>query len=618
VALTKVVFKPGINKEVTAYSAEGQWIDCDKVRFREGFPEKIGGWQRLSANTFLGTCRAIFGWATRGGVRLLGIGTNLKYYIASGGSYYDITPLRETTAVGGATFDATTGSPVITVTDVAHGASAGDFVTFSGAASLGGAITAPVLNREFQVVDVLTVDTYTINVGVNATAGDSGNGGGATVAAYQIHIGSITTEPIGGWGAGPWGGGAWGIGLPSLQALRIWNHANFGEDLIFGPRGGALYYWDSSVGTGTRGVLISGNDTPSLHLALIVSDVSRFVIALGANDIGSAVLDPMLVRWSDQEQYDFWTPAITNQAGGQPLSNGSRIVAGLQNRQEILIWTDTALYSMQYQGPPAVWGFQLMGENTSIASPQAAAVANGVAYWMGADKFYAYDGRVQTLPCSLRRYVFSDLERSQAEQIVCGTNEGFSEIWWHYPSAGSLTNNRYVIYNYAQGVWYHGTLTRTAWFYSALYGHPMAAVSNTIVEHEVGVDSNVTGVVEAIPAYINSAPADMGDGEQYTLINKVLPDMTFTGSSALNPRVTLELIPSKKPGSGYQSPRSVAGNSEGATVRSATVPVETFTEQLDIRVRGRLISLKLRSEDVGVMWQLGSPLFDARPDGKRG
>ena len=617
-ALSKLVFKPGINKEITALSAKGQWVDGDKVRFREGFPEKIGGWQRLSTQTFLGTCRGLFGWATRGAVRLLGIGTNLKYYIASGGAYYDITPIRASAPAGGVTFSATTGSPVITVTDVAHGANAGDFVTYSGAVSLGGAITAAVLNKEYQVVAVLTVDSYTINAGVNATAGDSGNGGAVAAAAYQIHIGSTTTEPIGGWGAGPWGGGAWGIGLPSLQSLRLWSHANYGEDLLFGPRGGPIYYWDSSVGTGSRGVLVSGNDTPVVQNGLIVSDVSRFVIALGANEIGGSAMDPMLVRWSAQEQYDFWTPAVTNQAGGQPLSNGSRIVMGLQNRQEILIWTDTGLYSMQYQGPPTVWGFQLMGENTSIISPQAAAVANGTAYWMGQDKFYMYDGRVQTLPCSLRRYIFEDINAEQLDQIVCGTNEGFSEIWWHYPSSGSATNNRYVIYNYLQGIWYHGTLTRTAWFDSALYGHPVAAVGNTIVEHEVGVDANTNGLVEAIPAYITSAPVDLGDGGSFTLINRVLPDMTFEGSTSLNPQATFELLPAKNAGSGYKSPRSVAGISAAPVVRSAAAPVEMFTEQLNIRVRGRQISLQVRSDAVGTMWQLGTPRVDGRPDGQRG
>lgn len=617
-AFNKVIFKPGINKEVTPYAAEGQWIDCDKVRFRAGFPEKIGGWQRLSTQTFMGTCRAIFGWATRGGLRLLGVGTNLKYYVAGNGVYHDITPLRSTTGVGDVTFDATSGSAVVVVMDVGHGASAGDFVTFSGAVSLGGAITAVVLNREYRVGTVLTVDSYTIDAGVNATAGDTGNGGAATVGAYQIPVGASTTAPISGWGAGPWGAGPWGVGTPGLQVLRLWNHANFGEDLIFGPRGGGLYYWDSSAGFGVRGVQLTGNDTPTSHLALIVSDVSRFVIALGCNDLTGPALDPMLVRWSDQEQPAFWTPAITNQAGGQTLSNGSRIITGRQNKQEILIWTDTALYSMQYQGPPAVWGFQLMGENTSIISTQAAAVSNGVAYWMGRDRFYRYDGRVQELPCSLQRFVFGDVNFSQIEQIVCGTSEGFNEIWWHYPSLGSLTNSRYVIYNYAQGVWYHGTLTRTAWFYSALYGHPMAAVDNTIVEHEVGVDSNVDGNVQPILSHIVSAPMAFGNGDQYTLINRVLPDMTFLGSATPSPQVTMELTPLKKPGSGYTSPRSQGGNSSGAVVRSAAAPVEIFTEQINLRVRGRMISLKVRSEDAGVMWQLGTPLTDARADGRNG
>ena len=617
-SLIPLAFKPGIIKEITPRSAQGQWVDCDKVRFREGFPEKIGGWQRMSSQTFLGTCRAIWSWATQGGIKLLGVGTNLKYYIASGGNYFDITPLRETTGAGDVTFSATDGSALIEVTDVGNAVSAGDFVTFSGAVSLGGAITADVLNREYQVQTALTADTYTILASVAANASDTGDGGAAVVGAYQIPVGATTTAPISGWGAGPWGEGAWGEGLPGVQALRLWNNANYGEDLVFGPRGGGIYYWDSSGGTGTRGVLVSGNDTPTAHLSLIVSDVSRFLIALGCNDLGEATLDPMLVRWSDQEQYDFWTPAVTNQAGGQPLSNGSRIVTGLQNRQEILIWTDTALYSMQYQGPPAVWGFQLMGENTSIISTQAAAVAGGVAYWMGKDKFFMYDGRVSTLPCSLRRFVFSDIDTEQSEQIVCGTNEAFSEIWWHYPSRGSSANNRYVIYNYAQGIWYHGTLARTAWLYSPLYGRPIAAVNNTLVEHEVGADSNTNGMIEPIAAYVHSAPAVLGNGDQFALVNRVLPDITFDGSSALNPQAVLELYPANNAGSGYRSPRSVGGSSAGTIVRSATAPVEAFTEQLNMRVRGRQIGLKLRSDAVGVMWQLGTPQVDAQPDGGRG
>ena len=616
--LIPLVFRPGINKEVTPYAAKGQWVDCDKVRFREGFPEKIGGWQRLSAQTFLGTCRGIFGWATRGAVKLLGVGTNLKYYIAKGGAYYDITPLRATTAAGGAVFAATDGSAVLTVTDAAHGAGIGDFVTFSGAVSLGGVIVADVLNAEFQIVTVPTVDTYTVLSPVTANASDTGDGGAAVVAAYQIPIGSTTTAPVTGWGAGAWGLGTWGNGTAGVLGLRLWSHSNYGEDLLFGPRGGAIYYWDSSVGTGTRGVLVSGNDTPTVHTMLLVSDASRFVIALGCNDIGSATLDTMLVRWSDQEQYDFWTPAITNQAGGLPLSTGSRIIMGLQNRQEILIWTDTALYSMQYQGPPTVWGVQLMGENISIISPQAAAVSNGVAYWMGQDKFYVYDGRVQTLDCSLRRYVFSDLNSAQLEQIVCGTNEGFSEIWWHYPAAGSLTNNRYVIYNHAQKIWYAGTLTRTAWFDSSLYGRPVAAINNTIVEHEVGADSDTDGSVTPIEAYITSAPSDIDNGNQFLLINRALPDMTFTGSAALNPQATMTFYPANGSGSGRRSPASVGGNSEGTVVRSATAPVEAYTEQIDVRVRGRQISMEVRSADAGVMWQLGKPQVDGVPDGERG
>jgi hypothetical protein len=616
--LTKLQFKPGIQKEVTPYSSEGGWIACDKIRFRQGFPEKIGGWQRLSTSTFLGTCRALNEWTSLGGARFKGVGTNLKYYIESGGLYYDVTPLRATSSVGAVTFAATTGSSIITVTHTAHGALVNDFVTFSGAASLGGNITAAVLNANYQVLTVPTVDTYTIDVGVQANASDSGNGGASVVAAYEIRPGFAVPSPATGWGAGAWGAGAWGIGVVSLEPLRLWNHAVYGEDLVYGPKGGGIYYWDASAGLGTRGTLVTGNDTPTVQNGLLVSDSSRFVIALGCNEIGTSFLDPMLVRWSDQEQYNFWTPAITNQAGGLRLSSGSQIVTGRQSRQEILVWTDTALYSMQYQGPPYVWSFQLMGENLSIASPNAATVVGGVAFWMGTDKFYKYDGRVQSLRCDLLRHVFGNIEETQRDQITCGSNERFNEVWWFYPSSGGTQVDRYVIYNYSEDTWYYGTMCRTAWLDSSLEGRPVAPCNDRLVVHEFGADDASTGTPVPIVSFITSAPADIADGDKFAFVRRMLPDVTFEGSNASSPAVTMELIPMNGSGSGYTSPASVGGNSEQPVVRSAVVPVERFTNQVNVRVRGRQISLRIRSEALGVKWQLGSPRVDTQVDGRRG
>ena len=616
--LTKLQFKPGIQKEVTQYSNEGGWIACDKIRFRQGYPEKIGGWQRLSTNTFLGTCRNLIEWTSLGGAKYKGVGTNLKYYVERGGVYYDITPLRATSSAGDATFAATSGSSIVTVTDAAHGALVGDFVTFSGAVSLGGNVASSVLNANFQILTVPTTDTYTINVGVTANASDVGNGGTSVVAAYEIRPGFAIPSPISGWGAGSWGSGTWGVGVVSLEPIRLWNHAVYGEDLVYGPRGGGVYYWSASSGVTTRGTLVTADDTPVVQNGLLVSDASRFVIALGCNELGGTAIDPMLVRWSDQEQYNYWTPAITNQAGGLRLSAGSFIVTGRQNRQEILIWTDSALYSMQYQGPPYVWGFQLMGDNLSIASPGAATVASGVAYWMGTDKFYKYDGRVQPLRCDLHRHVFGNLEETQLDQIVAGTNEQYNEIWWFYPSSGSTQIDRYVVYNYAEDIWYYGTMCRTAWLDSSTEGRPVAPCNDRLVMHEIGVDDASTGTPAPIAAFITSAAADIADGDKFAFIRRMLPDVTFDGSTQDNPRVTIELIPMNGSGSGYTDPASVGGDSEQSVTRSAVVPIEKFTNQVNVRVRGRQIAMKLRSDDLGVKWQLGSPRVDMQIDGGRG
>lgn len=615
--LQRIQLRPGINREVTRYSGKGGWWDCDKVRFRKGFPEKIGGWQALSQQTFLGVCRSLLEWASLNGAVLGAVGTHLKYYIERGGAYYDITPIRATSGAGDATFAATLGSSLVTVTEVAHGATSGSYVTFSGAASLGGVINAAVLNREYAVASVIDADSYLIDVGVAADASDVGNGGASTVAAYQVNIGPAIQQSLVGWGSGAWGLGTWGFGQQDVEQLRLWNHATYGEDLIFGPRGGALYYWDTSAGVNVRGTLISGNDTPTVHNALLVSDVSRFVMCFGTNDIGSSVRDPMLVRWSDQENYSFWTPLATNQAGSLRLSLGSFIVTARQNRQEVLVWTDRALYSMQYQGPPFVWGAQSLADNISIAGPNAVAIASGVAFWMGTDKFYVYNGQVQPLNCDVQRYVFDNLNEFQADQICCGTNEAFDEVWWHYPSNGSTVNDRYVVYNYVENTWYYGTLSRTAWFDSPFKGKPVAASNNKLIIHEQGTDNLENSVAVPITSHLVSADFDIGEGDRFAFVWRIIPDITFRGSSATNPRVTMELVPLRDPGAGYTVPASTGGNSSQPVVRSAIIPVEAFTPQINIRVRGRQLVMRIASDQSGVLWQLGVPRLDLRADGRQ-
>ena len=620
--MTKLAFKPGINRERTRYASEGNWYESDKVRFRQGYPEKIGGWQRISENTFLGIARSLHGWSSLDGGAFVGVGTNLKFYIEQGGSYSDVTPLRSTTAAGDVTFSATNGDATITVTDTAHGAIEGDFVTFSGAQTLGGAITNNILNANFQIATVINANSYTVEASVAANSSDTGNGGSNVVGKYEITSGQAFSVPSTGWGFGSWGTGVWGTGAGGTSQLRLWSQSNFGEDLVFGPRGGSLYYWDSSAGLGTRAVEVSSlggaSNVPTIQNQTLVSDVSRFVFCFGANPLGSATQDTMLVRWSDQEDVANWTPAATNQAGSLRLSVGTEIVAGRQSRQEVLVWTDSALYSMQYQGAPIVWGAQLVGENISVASQNCMAFAANTAFWMGADSFYIYDGRVRPLKCDVKRYVFNDFNNEQFRQVFAGTNEQFNEIWWFYCSSGSTTADRYVVYNYVENIWYYGNLTRSAWLESGTRTKPIAATySNNIVEHEVGVDNQETSTPAAITASITSAQYDIGDGDKFTFINRVLPDVTFDGSTAVSPQATFTITPAENSGSGRTSPASVGGDSSGSVTRSATAPIEAFTERLDLRVRGRQMSFKIESTALGVTWQLGIPRFNIRPDGRR-
>ena len=613
--LQKLQLKPGVDRENTRYAAEGSWYETDKVRFRRGMPQKIGGWVRLSASTFLGVCRSMLNWATLQRQNLVSVGTNLKYYIERGGAYFDVTPIRATATLTNP-FTTTSGSATVLVADLAHGALENDFVTFSGATAVGGL----TLNNEYQI-SFIDEDSY--NITAETTASSTATGGGTVTAAYQVNTGNEIAVPFTGWSAGSWGSGTWGVGGTTDAPIRLWSQANFGEDLFFTYRGGALFYWDASSGVATRAVYVSSlggaSDVPVVANKAFVSDIFRFAFCFGANDLGTSVLDPMLIRWSDQEDVANWTPAATNQAGSLRLSRGSEIITALQARQEILVWTDTAVYGLQYLGAPEVWGAQLLGDNITIASTNAAVYSGNIAYWMGTDKFYSYDGTVKTLPCSVRSYVFNDFNFSQYGQVVAGTNERFDEIWWFYCSAGVTQNDRYVVYNYLQDIWYYGTLSRSAWIDSDLRENPMAATySNNLVNHEVGYDNQEGATASAITATITSSEFDLDDGDKFMFINRMLPDVTFDGSTVSAPAATMTLLPMQNSGSGYNNPLSEGGTNTSTVTRSATVPIEKFTGQVFVRVRGRQMAFTMESTEIGVAWKLGIPRLGMRPDGRRG
>jgi hypothetical protein len=613
--LQKLQLKPGVDRENTRYAAEGGWYETDKVRFRRGMPQKIGGWVRLSAATFLGVCRSMLNWVTLQQQNLVSVGTNLKYYIERGGAYFDITPIRATATLTNP-FTTTLNSTTVLVTDNAHGALQNDFVTFSGASAVGGL----TLNGEFQIS---FVDANSYNITAASQASSGATGGGTVTAAYQINTGNEIAVPFTGWSAGAWGAGTWGVGGATLAPIRLWSQANFGEDLFFSYRGGSLFYWDASNGVTTRAVYVTSlggaSNVPTIVNKTFVSDIFRFAFCFGSNALGATALDPMLIRWSNQEDVANWTPLATNQAGSLRLSRGSEIITVLQARQEILIWSDTALYGMQYLGAPEVWGAQLLGDNITIASTNAAVYSGNIAYWMGTDKFYSYDGTVKTLPCSVRSYVFNDFNTSQYAQVVGGTNERFDEIWWFYCSAGVTQNDRYVVYNYLQDIWYYGTLSRSAWIDSDLRENPMAATySNNLVNHEVGYDNQESATASAITATLLSSEFDLDDGDRFMFVNRVLPDVTFEGSTVTNPAAVMTLSPMQNSGSGYNNPLSVGGNSASTVTRTATVPIEEFTGQVFVRLRGRQMAFKVESTELGVAWKLGIPRLEMRADGRRG
>jgi hypothetical protein len=778
--LQKLQFRPGVNREGTTLSNEGGWYDCDKIRFRSGYPEKIGGWQNdtgaiyptaptttLTATSgtstsatppsgvFWGTAKSMWNWLNLTGYNLLSVCTNLKVYIqnSSGGAYNDITPIRLTTSAGAVTFAATNGSPTITVTCASNGVQVGDFVNFSGAASLGGNITASVLNREYQVQTVPSITTFTITASVNANGSDTGNGGGSTVGNFQLTTGNPTFTFGTGYGAGGYGGSlgpsyvttltaginssstsniavasttgfaasgtiyigtegitytsvtgggspsfngitrgvnstaaahsngdqvvqypstATGYGSPATTGvgiqLRLWSQTNYGEDLVFNPRGGAMYYWANNaspnvydraqiIKAGTAVTTKSGSFTPDAYCPsvvnfVLVSDASRFTFAFGCNDpmgtYATTAQDPMQVRWSDQNTLATWQPLITNQAGGIRLSHGSTIVTALQTRQEILVWTDAALYTFQYLGAPYVWSSQILADNISITSPNATVVVNNVAYWMGTDKFYMYSGRVETLPCALRQYIYGNINLTEAFQILSGTNEGYNEIWWFYPSITGTTStgengtgtsgspnsliDRYVIYNHLERTWYYGTLNgttirpRTAWLDSPLRAEPTAAIgynsggvytNGAVVYHETGVDNNETGTPVALTSYVQSSDFDIGDGHNFGFVWRLIPDLTFDGSTSSAPSANFTVRPRQNPGANYGDSDNPAVVSKQSYATTTTYNVQQFTQQVYVRIRGRQMAFRISSTDLGTQWQLGAPRIDVRPDGRR-
>ena len=692
--LQKVVFKPGVNRENTRYTNEGGWYESDKVRFRQGTPEKIGGWTQYSSYTFVGVCRLLWNWVDLSNILYLAVGTNLKFYVTYGTNYFDITPIRSTVTLPNNPLrtDTTTnsgGSTTVEVTtSLANGALVNDFVTLTGATVVAGV----TVSGEYQITSTPSTTKFTIRV--TGTASTSTSGGGASiVAAFQVNTGASIQIPYSGWGAGPWNFGTWGNGGTTVTNLQLWNAYNFGENLIFGPRGAGLYYWKASTGTSVRGVLLSSQggtvtftnasptvvtftipltegtavqfnattsmptgvtagttyylynvqgltanllnssgavvnasstgtgvyisnlvDVPLFQNYIIVSDASRFVIVFGTNDYGGTTLDPMLIRWSDQENPYEWTPDATNQAGSIRLSHGSQIVTAIQTRQEIVVFTDQAVYSLQYVGAPYYWKTQLLGDNISMMGPNAAVLASGVVYWMGKDKFYMYDGRVQTLNCDLRKFVFENINQGQNQQVYASTSEAFNEAWWFYCSANSTTMDSYVVYNYLEKLWYYGSIGRTAWLDSGLLPNPVAATYNGyVVNQESGVDDSETGTPAAIDAYISSSEFDIGDGHNFAFVWRILPDLTFEGStSGTTPEATMTLYPMYNSGSGTNNPRS-----NGVQSINLSANPQTFTGEVYTRVRGRQLIIKMESNKIGTNWQLGAPRLDIRPDGRR-
>ena len=722
--LTKLQFRPGLVQDLTSYSNEGGWRDGDKVRFRLGYPEKIGGWAKYTSSTFLGSCRALHNWIALDGSNYLGLGTNLKYYVEEGGTYNDITPIRtgSPTSAGVITFSAVTSAPfssTITVTHTNHGAVSGDFVTFSSVASLGGNINANALNQEYSIDQVLTASSYEITAKdllgatVTSNGSDTGNGGSNTVGNYQVNTGLNSTVGGTGWGAGLFGGRTsgplqtllneggtlsasdttitvtsatgivatdivmidnelilvggissndltgctrghsgttaathtdgslvilakgnadaaddffgWGVaasgGLTTTTQIRLWSHDNFGEDLIINPRDSGLFYWDKSTGTNARAVELSTTSgtkrsVPTICKQVMVSDRDRHVLAFGADGLGSStdtqgngVQDPLLIRFSSQESPIDWFPTSSNTAGDLRLGSGSTFVKAIETKREILVWTDTALTSMRFIGPPFTFGLQQLASNITIAGPNAAVATEDFVFWMGDDNFYVYAGQTKQLQCTVKDKVFNDINLDQNDKIYGGVNSEFSEVFWFYASASSQSNDRYVVYNYLDKIWYYGNLSRTAWLDRGTRPFPIATDNNGyLYNQEFGHDDDGA----AMDSYIESAVMDIGDGDRFTFIDKVIPDLSFSGSTAIStPQATFTIKSRDNPGEDFSSTGS------GTAVRTQTVPVEEYTQQLYLRSRGRSFAMRVQSAAVGSKWRLGSPRVNLRQDGRR-
>ena len=634
--LQKLQFRPGLNREGTDYSNEGGWYDGDKIRFRSGFPEKIGGWARLSGEQVIGLARSLWNWVTLDGSNYLGVGTSKKYYIEQGGFFNNVTPIVHTSANIAAPdgpFTATTGSTSLTIVDSSYNPSAGDYVIITGAASLGGNITAPVLNTTFTVTSVVNATAYTLTLPVAANASDTGEGGATVKIEYEYPVGLDVAVAGTGWGSGPWSRSTWGSAFSGgvQDQLRLWSNDNYGQDLVLAPRGGPIFYWEAANGITVRAKYLSdlanaatysGQFVPTETNQVVASAIQRFVIAFGSNPYDptdpDTPFDPLLVRWSDQENPYEWVPDVTNQSGEFKLSNGSYITCAESTRQEILVWTDSAIYSMQYLGPPYVWGFQILMDNISIISPNAAVTVNNITYWMGVDKFFSYSGRVETLPCSIWQYVFNDINTDQGFQVFAGSNERYSEVWWFYCSNDSDAVDKYVIYNYLERVWYYGTMARTAWLDSPLRSYPMAAdYNNRILYHEAAVDDVAGETPVPINAYVQSSDFDIGDGHNFGFVWRILPDVNFNGSNVNQPQVTMTVKPRRNSGTPYGAADNPAVISSDNFSTSGVYNIQEFTGQVYTRLRGRQLAFRIESTTLGVSWQLGSPRIDIRNDGRR-
>ena len=620
--LSKLQFKPGINREGTNYSNEGGWFDGDKIRFRAGYPESIGGWTRVSNTQVTGTPRKIFDFVTLASQNLLFIGTEKKVLLENAGTFNDITPIRSTVTLGSNPVNTTggAGSGVVTVTtQAAHGAITGDFVTLASLTATDG-ITTAQLNKEQEITSVPSTTTFTIDTGGSASSGSTAGGGSSGTAAFQINVGLNTTVLGAGWGAGTWGRFTWGSAAGSLsgQTLRLFSVDNFGEDLIFNISDGSIFYWDATNGTSTRAValtsLTGASDVPTVARKVLVSDVDRHVIIFGCNPIGSAVLDPLLIRFGSQESLTDFTPTATNTAGDLRLSKGSEIITAVQTSRQILVFTDQSLYSLQFIGAPFTFGVSLLGDNIRIAGPNTAIAVNDVVFWMGQENFYLYDGRIQAIPCTVRDYVFSDMNNQQSFKFHAGSIGSQTEIWWFYCSSSATEIDRYVVYNYGQQVWYYGTLVRTAWNdrASGLRSFPQATGADFyLYDHEDGEDDFSTGSAVAINAFVESSDFDIGDGQQFMLVNRILPDITFAGSSTCSPVAKFTVKSRDFSGNNFTESPS------GSAIRTATSPVEQFTNKIDLRARGRQMAIRVEKDAVGVKWRLGAPRLDSRADGRR-